>query len=172
LVCNAVLENHLTKGRAAPVLAATSVYVACRVSQTPVTLRELAAVSGLESKQIGCCYRAIVRDMGMTPPGVNGATYVRKIACRAGVPDYTLRLSSEIAQKATEVGLGDRNPMTLAAASIYCACMLKGENKTQADLAEVAGVSEASVRECAKAIRKLLPAYDCGSEGSSATSMP
>jgi transcription initiation factor TFIIIB Brf1 subunit/transcription initiation factor TFIIB len=45
--------------------------------------------------------------------------------------------------------------MTLAAAALYIACCNLGENVTQAEVAEAAGVGEQSVRDCCKEIRSL-----------------
>jgi transcription initiation factor TFIIIB Brf1 subunit/transcription initiation factor TFIIB len=46
--------------------------------------------------------------------------------------------------------------MTIAAASLYLACCSMGENVTQAEVAEAAGVGEQSVRDCCKEIRNLM----------------
>lgn len=52
--------------------------------------------------------------------------------------------------------LGDRNPMTIAAAAVYTASLMTGENKRQSDCAEAAGVAEVSLRGCGRMIRRLM----------------
>jgi transcription initiation factor TFIIB len=39
-----------------------------------------------------------------------------------------------------------KDPMGLAASVLYLACLETGENKTQTDIAEAAGVTEVTVR--------------------------
>jgi transcription initiation factor TFIIB len=46
--------------------------------------------------------------------------------------------------------------MGLAAAAIYIACLQSGEKITQKDIAEAAGVTEVTVRNRYKALKKQL----------------
>ncbi len=138
-----------------PVLAAASVYVGCREAKRPVTLRDLAEASGSDVREVGKCYVALLERMHISRPELNGKGYVYPIVIKKPVSEEALRLSQETIKLATLKGLGGRNPMTLAAASLYLACCSLGENVTQAELAEAAGVGEESVRECCRAIRLL-----------------
>jgi len=155
-ICDAVVDRRIAVGRPLSVVAASSLYTACRVNHTPVTIRELALVSGSNPKEIGGCYRSIVSAMNMNPPSLNGSSYVLKLAAKANASEASTTLAVEIVRRATDWGLGDRYPMTLAAAAVYTASLAMGEDRTQAGLADLAGVSEASVRDCAKAIRRLM----------------
>jgi len=44
----------------------------------------------------------------------------------------------------------------LAAAALYIACLVKNEKKTQKDIAEAAGVTEVTVRNRYKSLRRQL----------------
>jgi transcription initiation factor TFIIB len=46
--------------------------------------------------------------------------------------------------------------MGLAAAALYIACLIKNEKKTQKDIAEAAGVTEVTVRNRYKSLRRQL----------------
>jgi transcription initiation factor TFIIB len=46
--------------------------------------------------------------------------------------------------------------MGLAAASLYVACVLEGERKTQKEIAEVANVTEVTVRNRYNGLKKAL----------------
>jgi len=157
-ICDAVLDKRIAVGRPLRVVEASSLYAACRVRHSPVTIRELALVSGTNGKEIGSCYKSILDRMNMAPPSLNGTGYTLKIAARVAASREATDLSIDVEGMAVDGGLGDRNPMTLAAAAVYTACLIRGEPKTQADLADAAGVSEASVRDCARAIRQLMSA--------------
>ena len=93
--------------------------------------------------------------MHIKRPSLNGNGYVSHINLKHPVSDQAREMSSNIIHRMSEKGLGGRNPMTLAAAALYLACCSLGENVTQSEVAEGAGVGEESVRECCKAIRML-----------------
>jgi len=149
--------NAATFGHPIPhsVLAAATLYVACRENKTPVTLREFAEACGSDPRDVGRCYLQLLENMHISRPNLNGKGYVYHIALKRPVSDQALKLSQDIISRMSALGLGGRNPMTLAAASLYLACCSMGENVTQAEVAEAAGVGEESVRECCKEIRNL-----------------
>ncbi len=155
-ICATVIEKRLIRRKPLSIIAASSLYAASRESQTPLTLKELAASSGSSSKEIGRCYRQIVSRMDLKPQAVDAALYAIKVAERAHVSEKAANLSSMIVRKVVERGLEGRNPMTLAAAAVYTASLMTGESMTQSDVAEAANVGEMSVRECARAIRKSI----------------
>jgi transcription initiation factor TFIIB len=49
-----------------------------------------------------------------------------------------------------------KEPMGLAAAALYVACVMEGENKTQKDVAEAAGVTEVTIRNRYKGLKAIL----------------
>ncbi len=49
-----------------------------------------------------------------------------------------------------------KDPMALAAAALYVACVLEGEKKTQKEIAEVANVTEVTVRNRYKGLKESL----------------
>jgi transcription initiation factor TFIIB len=115
----------------------------------------LARESGLKPEEIGRCYRLIVDRMKITPPAPNGALYVEKVATKVGLSEETKKLSLMLVKMALDSGLEDRNPMVLAAAAIYTACLMEGEGKTQSEVAEAAGITEARLRSCARLTCRL-----------------
>jgi transcription initiation factor TFIIB len=63
-----------------------------------------------------------------------------------------------------EISAG-KNPVGLAAAVLYLACMISNENRTQKNIADAAGVTEVTIRNrfkdlktkaCVKAIWKMI----------------
>ena len=135
------------------VLAAAALYVACRECREPVTLRELAATTGTDARQVGRCYATILERMHITRPGLGDRQYVHRLALSRPLSAEVYEVSEDIIGRAARAGLGGRNPMTLAAAALYLACCSMGEKITQAEVSDAAGIGEESVRECCKAIR-------------------
>jgi transcription initiation factor TFIIB len=158
-ICSSIVERRLIIRRPLEVIAASSIYTACRESRTPITLKDLAVESGLEPWEIGRFYRLIAIKLKVTPPVPNGTRYVERVATKVGASDEARRLSLEIEKRSIGIGLGDRNPMTLAGAAVYTACLLSGEGKTQWEIAEAAGIGEGALRTCARDMRKLFPLH-------------
>ena len=140
-----------------PVVAATSVYIACRETHTPVTIEELALASHEDSAEIGHCYRQLVDRLGIVPGPPDATEYLQRVVTKLGLSKKVAALSVEIERRAAERGVAGRKPMTLAAAAVYAACKSAGEEMTQSDVAEAAGVSVISLRDCSKAMRNVVP---------------
>ncbi len=155
-ICSTTVEGRLVKRQPLHLIAASSLYAACREKRAPVTLKELATLSGSEPHEIGRYYKRIVGAMGIAPPVPNGRRYVDRVAMMAGVTKESKKLAEEVERKAVEAGFENGSPMGVAAAAIYVACLIDGEVKTQSDIAEAAGVSVVSLRESAKAIGRLV----------------
>ncbi|HYC12000.1 MAG TPA: hypothetical protein VEC02_04995 [Nitrososphaerales archaeon] len=153
-ICDDVIARNVIGRRSVPVIAASSLYTACRESHTPITLKDLATATDSNPREIGRCYRSIISRMNIAPPNLNGETYALRVAGTVKASNEATELSLQIVNRSIEKGLGGRNPMTLAAAAVYLACLVTGEDSRQSDVADAAGVSEVSVRECVKAIRQ------------------
>jgi transcription initiation factor TFIIB len=154
-ICEDVVAKNLVGRRPVSVIAASSLYTACRESHTPVTLKDLATVTDSNPREIGRCYRSIISRMNIAPPNLNGTSYASRVAETVNASNEATDLSLQIVKNSISKGLGGRNPMTLAAAAVYLACLITGEDSRQSDVADAAGVSEVSVRECVKAIRHI-----------------
>ncbi len=84
-------------------------------------------------------------------------TYVSKIAEKNGVSGKTQGAAIAILREARlkRVAAG-KDPMGMAAASLYIACLQNNEKITQKDIAEAAGVTEVTVRNRYKALKRQL----------------
>ncbi|PWB87890.1 transcription initiation factor IIB [Methanobrevibacter thaueri] len=81
----------------------------------------------------------------------------RKIAHELGLSEKAQFKAVKIIEEASNNGLtSGRNPAGVAAAAVYIASVLLGERKTQRDVAEIAGVSEITIRNSYKELTELL----------------
>ena len=154
-ICAVAKAAPYGQGVPSGVLAAAVLYVACRESKTTMTLKEVAVAGGSNQREVGRCYLNLLRNIHIARPSINGGDYVTRLALGRQVSEEARRMSRDIIFRMSERGFGGRNPMTLAAAAIYVACCSLGENLTQSEVAEAAGVGEESVRDCCKVIRTL-----------------
>ena len=151
------LESGLVRGRSISGIAAASLYAACRLSETPRTLKDMAEASRMRKKDIARCYRLLLRELDLKMPVEDPVRCVSKIASRAGIDMRTQRRAIETINMAKERGVvAGKDPMGLAAAAIYVACVLEGEKKTQKEIAEVANVTEVTVRNRYKGLKDAL----------------
>jgi len=151
------LDKGLVRGRSIAAIAAAALYAACRGSRTPRTLREIADASLVDKKDVARCYRLLLRELDMQMPIADPLTYISKIAEMTGISGKTQGLAIQILREAqrTRVSAG-KDPMGLAAAALYIACLQTDEKKTQKDIAEAAGVTEVTVRNRYKTLKRQL----------------
>lgn len=151
------LDKGLVRGRSIAAIAAAALYAACRGSGTPRTLREIAEASLVDKKDVARCYRLLLRELDVHMPIADPLTYVSKIAERTGISGKTQGVAIQILREARKRrASAGKDPMGLAAAALYIACLQNNEKKTQKDIAEAAGVTEVTVRNRYKTLKKQL----------------
>jgi len=151
------LEKGLVRGRSISALIAASLYAACRDTDTPRTLKDVAAACNIKKKDIARCYRLLIREMELKMPVVNPIRCISRIASKAGLSEKTKRRALIILKKAEAArNTAGKDPMGLAAAALYVSCVLEGESKTQKDVAEAAGVTEVTIRNRYKGLKASL----------------
>jgi transcription initiation factor TFIIB len=157
MVYRKALSNSLVRGRNITAVAAASLYAACRLSETPRTLKDVSAASRIRKKEIARCYRLLVRELDLRMPVVDPAKCISKIATAVEISMPTQQRAIRIMNEAKTRGLvAGKDPMGLAAASLYVACVLEGERKTQKEIADTANVTEVTVRNRYKGLKKAL----------------
>jgi len=150
------LEKKLIRGRSISALVAASLYAACRASETPRTINEVANAIGVRRKEVTSCYRLIFRELDLKMPVVDTVSCIAKIASNADVSEKIKRDAIKILKKAERQHiLAGKHPMGMAASALYLAGISAGETKTQRDIADAAGVTEVTVRQRCKNLRQI-----------------
>jgi len=151
------LDKGLVRGRSIAAIAAASLYAACRTTGTARNLREISEASLVSRKDVARCYRLLLRELDIHMPIADPMTFLSKIAERSAVSGRTRAIAVKVLQQAREryVSAG-KDPMGLAAAALYIATQLAGERKTQKDIADAAGVTEVTVRNRYKTLKRQL----------------
>jgi len=151
------LDKGLVRGRSIPGLIAASLYAACRNTETPRTLTDVANGINIKRKDIARCYRLLLRELDLKMPVVNPVKCISRISSIAELSEKTKRKAMEILDLATKIELSaGKDPMGLAAAALYLSCVINGENKTQKDIAVAAGVTEVTIRNRYKGLKDSL----------------
>jgi transcription initiation factor TFIIB len=151
------LDKGLVRGRSINSIAAAALYVACRKSGSPRTLNEIAKASLVDKKDVSRCYRLLLQELDFHIPLADPLTYVSKIAEKTGISGKTQGTAITILREARQKRFSSgKDPMGLAAAALYIACLKNTEKSTQKDIAEAAGVTEVTVRNRYKDLKKRL----------------
>ena len=151
------LDKGLVRGRSISALMASALYAACRDTETPRNLKDVEQAANIKRKDIARCYRLLVKELDLKMPVTDSIQCVARIASRIGIAEKTKRNATKILQTAEENKISaGKDPMGLAAAALYVACVTNGENKTQRDVAEAAGVTEVTIRNRYKGLKVAL----------------
>ena len=151
------LERGLIRGRSITEMISASLYAACRDSEIPRTLKDVAKVANINRKDLARSYRLLIREMDIKMPVPDPARSVAKIASKVEAGEKTRRRALEILAKARQLGVAaGKDPVGLAASALYVASTLSGEDKTQRDIAQAAGVTEVTIRNRYKGLRAAL----------------
>ncbi len=161
-----VHDRKLARGRAVSELIAASIYIACREMSTPRTLNDIATASNIKRKQLAKAYRFLVIELDIKVPLSDQTKCIAKVANKANLSEKTKRLAIRIMDeiKRKDDGDGDnvllysagKNPMSLAATILYLSCLKTGENKTQLEMAEAAGITEVTIRNRTRELKTKL----------------
>ena len=151
------LEKKLVRGRSIQGLVAACLYAAWRNTETPRTLQDISNGMNVRKKDIARCYRLIFRELELKMPVVDPIKGVSRIASIAELGEKTKRKAIEILNQAKDSGLvAGKDPMGIAAASLYLACISTGEIKSQKEISIASGITEVTIRNRCAGLRKML----------------
>ena len=151
------IEKSLVKGRSIHGLVAACIYAACRNTETPRTLEDIASGINIRRKDVARCYRLIFRELDLKIPVADPVKGVSRIASIAGLGEKTKRKAIDLLNKAKKIGMvAGKDPMGIAAAALYLACISSGGNKTQKEISIASGVTEVTIRNRCAGLKTLL----------------
>jgi len=155
------LDGHVdVKGKSVVSITAATIYMACKQCDVVRSLEEICR--GIcpskdvksKTKLAARYYRTMVMEMGQfTVPVVTMDKYISKIANMTQTEVRVERLALEIAEKTKDSNISDgKTPNGIAAAYLYVASVLLGQNVLQRDVSSIAGVTEVTIRNRCKEI--------------------
>lgn len=146
-------RKKLIRGRSIESMVAAALYMACRRNDVPRTLDEMSDASNVSKKQIGKNYRFLSRELKIKLKPTSPSDYIPRFASKLGLSGEVQAKAIEIVGKAKKSGvLNGKGPTGVAATALYISSILLGERKTQRDIADVAGITEVTIRNRYKEI--------------------
>ncbi len=148
------VERKLVRGRSISAMIAASLYAACRDTETPRTLKDVAEKSNVKRKEISKCYRLLHYELELKMPVVDPIQCVARISSRLDITEQTKRYAIKLLKLFQEHYFSaGKDPMGLAAAALYLSCVKNGKNVTQRSIANAANVTEVTIRNRVKGFK-------------------
>ncbi|MGA9402263.1 transcription initiation factor IIB [Haladaptatus sp.] len=141
------LNEDLLPGRSIEGVSTSCVYAAARQAGVPRSLDEITEVSRVEKSEVARTYRYVVRELSLEVKPADPESYVPRFASGLELSDEAEHRARELLRNAKEQGVhSGKSPVGLAAAAVYAAALLTNEKTTQAEVSDVADISEVTIR--------------------------
>jgi len=151
------VKERLVRGRSIQGVTAAAIYVACRQCGLARTLEDISHASTVDKKEIARCYRFLLKQLNYFIPPVKTSQYITKFSNQLTMQGNVEEAAHKILFVAKELKLtSGRGPTGIAAAASYIASVLTGERKTQREIAEIAQVTEVTIRNRYKELVERL----------------
>jgi transcription initiation factor TFIIB len=140
----------VVKGRTTEGILSAAIYLACKELGTPKTLKEISDITNVKIKSISKYSRLLIFELDLKPiPVIDPIKCIVKIANNLNLEEKIKRKAINIMKKVMkeEIHVG-KNPLSIAASTIYAACKTTEENdKTQIEIANSADISAVVIRD-------------------------
>lgn len=157
MVYRKAVTKNLIRGRSIEGVVAASLYAACRQCNVPRTLDEIASASRVGRKEIGRTYRFMTRELKLKLMPTSPQDYISRFCSELKLSGEVQSKSTDILKQADDKELtSGRGPTGVAAAAIYIASILANERRTQREVADIAGVTEVTIRNRYKELTEKL----------------
>jgi transcription initiation factor TFIIB len=150
-----VQERGLVRGRTISSVLAAAAYIACREMGMSRTLDDIAHLNNIKHKELARTFRLLVLELDLKVPMIDPMKCVVKVANKAKLSEKTKRQAMNIMHDIVKSGVSaGKDPMGLAGSVIYMSSINTGETITQMDIADAAGVTEVTIRNRYKDLKK------------------
>ncbi|NKE37815.1 transcription initiation factor IIB [Natronococcus sp. JC468] len=140
------LQEDLIRGRSIEGVATAALYAGCRQEGIPRSLEEVTEVSRIERIEVSRTYRYISNELGLELLPIDPKQYVPRFTSKLDLPQEVEAKAKEIIDETADPLLSGRGPSGFAAAAIYAASLLCNEKRTQKEVANIAQVTEVTIR--------------------------
>lgn len=141
-------EQGLIRGRTMHAVLGAAIYIVQREMGISGTLDDIINATNTKEKDLARAYRILLRELDLKVPMIDPVKCVVRIANKVNVSERTKRKAISMIQNIINSGLAaGKDPMGIAASVLYISCIHSDEQRSQAAIAEAAGVSEVTLRK-------------------------
>ena len=150
-------NNNVTRGRSIACISAAAIYIACRQCHLPRTLDEVSKAFELRRRDVSRTYNCMMRLLKINIPLATPQNYIPRFCGELRLNGTAQKKVRELLEEATKKGLiYGRSPVAIVGALIYIASLLTDQKRTQAEIANVANVTEVTIRNRYKELKNVL----------------
>eukprot|EP00033_Pygsuia_biforma_P003250 GCRY01003562.1.p1 GENE.GCRY01003562.1~~GCRY01003562.1.p1 ORF type:complete len:315 (-),score=35.42 GCRY01003562.1:196-1140(-) len=142
---------------------AAAVYIACRLHGIPRSFKEVCAVSRVSKKEIGKCYKYMVRALDLTKMDtVSTDDFMNRFCSNLDLSMEVTKAAMHVTREASRLGIvAGKSPISIASAGIFLVSQFSGCPRTTKEISEVTGISDATIRNAYKDLypyrQQLIP---------------
>ena len=139
------------KGRGAQEVLAGCTFLGCKLERVPRSLHEICLIASTNKGRVYSVIRLLVEtfDIVLDPP--SAIDYFPKIANMSGMSKKSQKYSYELLKKIEDNRLSSgKNPLVLCGTVAWIASARCGDRISQQTIADVAGITTVSIRNCSK----------------------
>lgn len=157
-----VAKRKLTMGRSIDGFIGAALYAAIRVHEFPRLLEEVSDASMTSRhtiiRSLGMIIKEILPDLNLKYRPVTAEQLIFRFGNDLGISLNTQKEALTLLQKSTKGGMNriGKDPKGFAASVLYMAAKPTDDRKTQAEISEIAGITEVTLRSRVKDVEKNL----------------
>jgi len=152
-----IAAKKILKGRSTTSMLCATVYITCRLTDTPRTLQDISIAGNIKKKNLQRIYRFLIKELELYPETYDPIEFVTRIAKDVGLSEKTERLAFKILSISEKKKVSiSKNPMSMAAAAINLAAIMNNEKTTQIKISNVSGISAVTIRNRTKEIKEKI----------------
>lgn len=167
-----VLMKGINRGTSIEKGVLACILLASKLEDYPLSIDEIAKATGTKKRDINSLYKKIKRELGITQQEIdismshyidkiivnynNHSAKYRREAQELFIPEVVL-LAKRIAETAHALGVtSGKKRISVAAAALYLAIEAFGKSVAQAHISEASGVTEVTIRNRSRDIKKKI----------------
>ena len=152
-----IAAKKVLTGRSTSGMLCATTYIACRMTNTPRTLQDVAEAGNIKKKNLQRTYRFLAKELEINPESYNPIEFVTRIAMAVNISEKTERLAFKILNIADKKNISaSKNPMAMAAAAINLAVAINHVKVSQVKISEASGISSVTIRDRTKEIKEKV----------------
>ena len=152
-----ITAKKILAGRSTSAVLCATVYMTCRLTDTPRTLQDISNAGNLKKKNLQRIYRFLMKELELYPETYNPREFVTRVAKDVGLSEKTERLAFKILNISEKNNVStSKNPMAMAASAINLAATMNNEKITQLKISKASGISAVTIRDRTKEIKEKI----------------
>ncbi len=151
----AVQSGYLS-GRSISATAAATVLLSCRKHSISRTILDIVNTTGLKRREVYRTYRYLYEQFDHSLPAPDPVIYIPRIVSKAGISGRTGREAVKLMQRIDRMEIAGKDPVVMAAAILYLACVRSGDMTLRRDIAKATCVSTSTLSKKYRHLSEIL----------------